>query len=235
MKIEEFSSFNNTLNIGTLMMHDKIGYVIKQKTIVNTVFYAIYICNDSEEIHRLIHGGSSSDSFVFDEKNTFIKSEEYYPVSQKNRQTSLNSKMNSVKEISEKEIFTEEKKISVSASSQKIITFESKALVFSLKSLLLMKILVVLSVIFKQILIISIYNIIILVYISKEVNNMNSLITLIQLGDNGYSMSQIALISRSLDITQKNKNLSFYSISDLQAKINETLAFQQKMLSSYDS
>lgn len=78
-------------------------------------------------------------------------------------------------------------------------------------------------------------NIVILVYISKEVQHSNSLTALTNLGDLGYYLSQIALIVRSLDLGEKINMASFYNITDLENMISNLKSSQTKLLDDFNS
>lgn len=78
-------------------------------------------------------------------------------------------------------------------------------------------------------------NIVILVYISKEVEHSNSLTSLTNLGDLGYYLSQIALIVRSLDLGKKINIPSFYNTTDLENMISNLRSSQTKILDDFNS
>ena len=74
-----------------------------------------------------------------------------------------------------------------------------------------------------------------IIYISEQVDNANSLENLYNLGDLAYAISKISLITRALDISRRSGTLSYFNITDLQTIIAETTILQQEMMNNYSS
>jgi hypothetical protein len=56
-----------------------------------------------------------------------------------------------------------------------------------------------------------------------------------QLGNLTYSISQIVLITRSIDISEKSTRSSLFTVHDLMLQINQTEKLQATLLSNYNS
>ena len=58
---------------------------------------------------------------------------------------------------------------------------------------------------------------------------------LTELGDIGYIIAQMVLITRSLDISVSPNVTNYYTVEDIDATIEEAIILQQSLLSNYDS
>ena len=70
---------------------------------------------------------------------------------------------------------------------------------------------------------------------NQEVSYAVSSNILNELGEVGYIISQIVLITRSLDITTSLNVTHYFTVEDIDAKIEEAIALQQSLLSNHDS
>lgn len=237
-QIPEFS-INNTYCIRTnthlsLVMQNILTLVVKEIIFHNEKFYILYLSNNEKEVKKW-----EIDSTLF------YKSETCGPETTGESKPKSPTKRRKVELLDEKtpdSILGKEDKppkglkhSSASSSASVLNLDESKAIQKSIKVLNVAKIVAFVSVISIQILILIISNIIILVYISQEVDHSNSLTALNDLGNLAYSISQTILILRSFDKGLRLGIKNFYTQTRFEDVINDLKILEETLINDYDS
>ena len=74
-----------------------------------------------------------------------------------------------------------------------------------------------------------------LTYINQQVSQANSVTALNDLGNLAYSIAQVALITRFLDITKDTPYENIFTLNDLEIKVNETEIFSLSLQNEYSN
>ena len=72
-------------------------------------------------------------------------------------------------------------------------------------------------------------------YVNQQVNLVNSLTTLSDLGDLAYSIAQVTLIARLLDVTKNTPYGNIFTLNDLEARVNEAEAYSLSLQNEYST
>ncbi|OMJ68132.1 hypothetical protein SteCoe_34507 [Stentor coeruleus] len=232
-QVPEFS-INSTYCIRTnthlsLVLQNILTLVVKEIIFHNEKFYILYLSDNEKEVKKW-----EIDSTLF------YKSETCGPETTGESKQKSPTKKRKVELLNEKtpdSILGKQDKLpkglkhsSASSSASVLNLDESKAIQKSIKVLNVAKI-----VAFVSILILIISNIIILVYISQEVNHANSLTALNDLGNLAYSISQSILILRSFDKGLRLNMKNFYTQSRFEDIINDLKLLEENLVNDYDS
>lgn len=78
-------------------------------------------------------------------------------------------------------------------------------------------------------------NIVIIVYISKEVAHVSSLSGFIDLSNLLYSIAKTTLVVRSYDVYVRTGKFDYFSLEDVKIAATELKKAQDKLLENYDS
>ena len=74
-----------------------------------------------------------------------------------------------------------------------------------------------------------------LTYINQQVSQANSSTALSDLGNLAFSISQVALITRFLDVTRDSPYKSIFTLNDLEVRVNDTETFCLDLENDYSS
>ncbi|OMJ87344.1 hypothetical protein SteCoe_10939 [Stentor coeruleus] len=236
IQYDEITSHIIKGQINNIQIIKKIYVMLKESKIKSSILIFLYITEDENEVCRW---GSTNDFYDMeninpnDNKIETILTEgidEYRESTLKKKVSIFDEKKLSFDGLSDNGLINDRSKQNNAIKSSYLSMNDVVTIAKSTQVLKIAKIVLLMSIV-----ILIITNIVILIYISKEVEHSNSLTALTNLGDLGYYLSQIALIVRSLDLGTKINIPAFYNTIDLENMISNLISSQTKLLDDFKS
>ena len=186
-----------------------IGLILQKKQVFTQTVFTLYILEDKEILSFI----TNLETLTLNKRSQKVI--KIFQLINKNKSSKLikiSKTDDNLKELDKLTLkITEQNQESTSVTSIKELNVIEK----SKKSLTIIKTSIFLTVILTKVLSIALCNLVMIIYISEEVNNSNSLDAMIHLGDLSYYLTYLALVTRSIDISFSYNITTFYSQNDL--------------------